>query len=108
MLDQEATDTMAFYLKAAEPIDISSSPAIGESDSVVFYYAGHGIPKKSDIVNGPEGYLAPTDAINDRFVDKDLLPMSAIYDAFSKLNCHHTLLILDCCFAGRFRYSKLN
>ncbi len=107
ILEKEDADASTFYLKEEIAIDISHSPSIGESDSVVFYYAGHGIPKKSDIINGPEGYIAPTDAIDDRFEDEDLLPMSAIYEAFSTLNCHHTLLILDCCFAGRFRHTKL-
>jgi len=106
-LKPEATTTTPIYLVKETAITISSSELAGVSNSVVFYYAGHGLPKKSDIKNGPQGYLAPTDAVDNRFIDKTLLPMDDVYEAFSDLNCHHTLLILDCCFAGRFRFSEL-
>ena len=81
---------------------------IQESDSLVFYYAGHGFP--GEVKAGPAGYLSPTDtkfefeAVNN----ESLLPMDEVYQAFSKVNCKHTLLLLDCCFAGKFRFSSLS
>ena len=31
--------------------------------------------------------------------------MRDVSEALSKLECHHLLLILDCCFAGTFRWA---
>ena len=105
--DADAIDFPSLYLVASSAIDISRENTIEEGDSVVFYYAGHGIPKKAAIVNGPEGYLAPTDAQNKRTIDDSLIPMIKVSDTFTELGCKHTLLILDCCFAGRFRLAQL-
>lgn len=81
---------------------------IGENDSIIFYYAGHGFP--GEVGNGPAGYLAPTDAIINlsHFGNDSLVTMEAIYDAFKVTNCKHTLMILDCCFAGKFRFTELS
>jgi hypothetical protein len=32
--------------------------------------------------------------------------MNEVYDALSQLQCHHLLVILDCCFAGTFRWAS--
>jgi WD40 repeat protein len=32
--------------------------------------------------------------------------MRELHDALSKLECHHLLVILDCCFAGTFRWAS--
>jgi WD40 repeat protein len=71
-----------------------------EKDSIVFYYAGHGLEDRID--DGPTGFLAPADCTYDSSTQ---IPMSEIYFALSGLNCLHTLLILDCCFAGKFKFS---
>ncbi|MBD2694908.1 pentapeptide repeat-containing protein [Anabaena catenula] len=73
-----------------------------EGDRLVFYFAGHGIARNSE--DGPAGYLIPQDA-DPR--DRDtFLPMRDVNAALSKLDCHHLLVILDCCFAGNFRWSS--
>ena len=70
-------------------------------DRLIFYFAGHGIPRNSQ--DGPEGYLVPQDA--DWHKEDSFLPMSKVYEALSQLECHHLLVILDCCFAGTFRWA---
>ncbi|MEG4595348.1 caspase family protein [Microcoleus sp. F8_C2] len=72
-----------------------------KGDRLIFYFAGHGIPRNSQ--DGPEGYLVPQDA--DWQKDSSFLAMSEVYKALSKLECHHLLVILDCCFAGTFRWA---
>jgi hypothetical protein len=32
--------------------------------------------------------------------------MIEVYEALEKLQCHHLLIILDCCFAGIFRWAS--
>ena len=74
----------------------------GKYDRLIFYFAGHGIPCNSD--DGPQGYLVPQNA--DWKNPGSFLPMSEVYEALSKLECHHLLVILDCCFAGTFRWAS--
>ncbi len=71
------------------------------SDRLIIYFAGHGLPLNSD--EGPAGYLVPQDA--DLGKPESLLSMQTVYESLSKLQCHHLLVILDCCFAGRFRWA---
>lgn len=85
---------------------------VEEMDRVVFYFAGHGIaeeiaastdPTGGTIDEGPQGYFVPQDARpND---GTSLLPMHELYKGLGVLRCRHLLLILDCCFAGAFRWS---
>lgn len=78
------------------------SVRIGADDRVLFYFAGHGIALESD--EGPKGYLLPQDAkrnSTDRY-----LSMVELNEALSVLPCRHMLIVLDCCFAGAFRWSS--
>ena len=72
-----------------------------KGDRLIFYFAGHGIPRNGQ--DGPEGYLVPQDADSQK--QDSFLPMSKVYDALKELECHHLLVILDCCFAGTFRWA---
>jgi uncharacterized caspase-like protein len=73
-----------------------------ESDRLLVYFAGHGIALDSD--DGPAGYLVPQNA---RPEDRDtLLPMSDLHNWLTALPCRHMLAILDCCFAGAFRWAS--
>ena len=75
---------------------------IQESDRLIFYFAGHGIALNSH--DGLEGFLIPQDA---RLGDTSTyLPMVRLQQALDKLPCRHFLCILDCCFAGAFRWSS--
>ncbi|MUG95108.1 hypothetical protein F7734_23195 [Scytonema sp. UIC 10036] len=72
-----------------------------KDDRLLFYFAGHGIARDSD--KGPAGCLVPQDA--DLENNKNLLPMQKLHECLSALSCRHLLVILDCCFAGTFRWS---
>jgi len=74
--------------------------AVPEGRRVLFYFAGHGISSQG--LEGPDGYLVPFDAANTL---DSLLPMPELNAALQELPCRHLLLILDCCFAGTFRWS---
>lgn len=72
------------------------------NDRLLFYFAGHGIALNGE--EGPEGYLIAQDA---RLGDvSTYLPMSQVHHALLQLPCRHFLGILDCCFAGAFRWSS--
>ena len=81
---------------------------VNETDSkpnrIILYFAGHGIALDSD--NEPKGFLAPWDA--EKEGEEKLLPMAELHAALKKdkVNCRHGLLILDCCFAGAFKWSS--
>jgi WD40 repeat protein/energy-coupling factor transporter ATP-binding protein EcfA2 len=69
---------------------------------LLFYFAGHGIALNGD--DGPQGYLIPQDAkLGDV---STYIPMQQIETALTQLSCRHCLVILDCCFAGAFRWSS--
>ncbi|MEW5861330.1 MAG: caspase family protein, partial [Cyanobacteriota bacterium] len=73
-------------------------------DRLLFYFAGHGIALDAlDNADGPVGFLVPQDARMDN--DSSLLPMKRLHDALLALPCRHLLVILDCCFAGAFRWA---
>lgn len=71
---------------------------------LLFYFAGHGKVVSED-KHGPVYYLLPQDAKKATLQDIETTSLSAqkLYDALKQLNCHHLLLILDCCFAGAAR-----
>jgi WD40 repeat protein len=75
---------------------------LGQNDRLLFYFAGHGIALNGD--DGPEGYLIPADASLGAV--STYLPMAQVNQALLKLPCRHFLGILDCCFAGAFRWSN--
>ena len=97
LLDEKAT--LANCLRMLEKFLPNN---IQESDRLMFYFAGHGIALNGD--DGPEGFLIPQDA---RLGDTSTyLPMVRLQKALDKLPCRHFLTILDCCFAGAFRWSS--
>jgi len=77
--------------------------ALGPQDRLLFYFAGHGVALDSDA--GPAGYLMPAGA---RRSDRDgFLPMRVVHAALARLPVRHALVILDCCFAGTFRWAHM-
>ena len=74
---------------------------VGPDDRVVLYFAGHGLAQDGD--DGPQGYLVPCDGVQGQ--PDTLLPMAELNAALEGMACRHLLLVLDCCFAGSFRWS---
>ncbi len=98
LLDGEATLTGLEDL-LSKTIPNQLKPTSG--DRLIFYYAGHGIPRNSK--DGPAGYLVPQDAELNKA--DSFLSMQYVYKQLSQLACHHLLVILDCCFAGTFQWA---
>ena len=78
------------------------SEQVRENDRLLFYFAGHGVALNGS--DGPAGYLIPQDAKQGDI--NSYLAMTKLHDALSQLPCRHFLGILDCCFAGAFRWSS--
>ncbi|QHG20510.1 caspase family protein [Nostoc sp. ATCC 53789] len=95
-LDEVATlKSLKNFLEKTLPQHVTAD------DRLLFYFAGHGIALNGN--DGPEGYLIPQDAkLGDT---KTYLPMTYLQEYLSDLPCRHFLGILDCCFAGAFRWS---
>ncbi|MEM8898967.1 MAG: caspase family protein, partial [Bacteroidota bacterium] len=94
LLDASKKDMMRLFEK-------DFPEKVGENDRVLFYFAGHGIALNSD--DDPKGYLVPADA---KPGDRDsLISMELLHKSCAKLPCQHGILILDCCFAGAFKWS---
>ncbi|WP_375514187.1 caspase family protein [uncultured Nostoc sp.] len=86
------------------PLD-NETITVTKDDRVLFYFAGHGKALEAlENQEGPVGYLIPQDATKD---SSTFLPMQELHDALNALPCRHMLVILDCCFAGAFRWASL-
>jgi len=79
--------------------------SLDERDRFILYFAGHGLAEElRDDVPGPQGYLLLHDA--DLKDASTYLPMTELQALLDGLRCRHLLLLLDCCFAGAFRWSS--
>lgn len=75
--------------------------ALGERDRLLLYFAGHGLSRPSE--QGPEGHLLLADARPDD--TSTFLEMAELWRLIGALPCRHVLIVLDCCFAGTFRWA---
>ena len=77
---------------------------VDKSDRVLFYFAGHGLSRDAENNEDgkPAGYFMPQDAEPNN--NNTWFSMQKLYQAFADLDCHHLLMILDCCFAGRISW----
>lgn len=96
LLDESATKAQILSL-----IQDTIPNLLEEKDRAIFYFAGHGIAYNSEA--DPEGYLVPVDGRLEE--TSSLLSMDELNEAMSGWKGRHGLLILDCCFAGAFRWS---
>ncbi|NET37055.1 MAG: caspase family protein, partial [Cyanothece sp. SIO1E1] len=96
LLDESATKAQILSL-----IQDTIPNLLEEKDRAIFYFAGHGIAYNSEA--DPEGYLVPVDGRLEETYS--LLSMNELNEAMSGWKGRHGLLILDCCFAGAFRWS---
>ncbi|NET67982.1 MAG: hypothetical protein F6K63_27785 [Moorea sp. SIO1G6] len=98
----ECLDEVATLSNFNKFLDQTLPEQVTENDRLLFYFAGHGVALNGD--DGPAGYLIPQDAkLGDT---NSYLPMTKLHDAFHQLPCRHFLGILDCCFAGAFKWSS--
>lgn len=75
-------------------------------DRVLFYFAGHGLTIENE--NGhSEGYLLPKDARLGN-LGKKWISMSTLLQYINQLPCIHSLIVLDCCFAGSILWADYN
>ena len=115
LLNQRATkaglDQLVKFLKHKiipfdnKPIQVDKSDCgASRRHRLLFYFAGHGFAEEAQDseVGKPAGYFMPQDASDNN--KSTWLSMQELYEAFSALNCHHLLMILDCCFAGRISW----
>jgi Caspase domain len=92
--DPDLAQMKAFFDKMVSDCQIKKA-------RVVIYYAGHGI--QADDSTGLKGYLVPKDAVLGTVAT--YFPMQEFDRILQQLVTEHVLLILDCCFAGTFRFS---
>ena len=98
LLDEQASGS------AIEQFLLETLPSqLSEESAFLLYYAGHGVAH-GDGTEGPQGYLLPQNA---RPGDSDTwLSMDTLRGALELLPCRHLLVVLDCCFAGAFRWAS--
>ncbi len=96
-LDDDATQS-----RLKELLQKTLLNTVQANDRLVFYFAGHGIALPGE--EGPQGYLIPQDAkLGD---STTYIRMTEVEEALTQLSCRHCLVILDCCFAGAFRWAS--
>ncbi len=67
------------------------------------YFAGHGVAENDDGGAGPQGYLILQDSVLAK--RETWLSMDVFRAALNALACKHLLVVLDCCYAGAFRWA---
>lgn len=97
LLDGEATADAIL----AELAD--AARALPEEGGFLLYFAGHGVAL-GDGRDGPQGYLLAADAHAGD--EATWLSMDPLRQAIERFACRHLLVVLDCCFAGSFRWSS--
>ena len=97
LLDSDAS------LKNIQDSLLGYAETLDEDSAFLLYFAGHGIAR-GDGNEGPQGFLLPQDS---QPTDVETwVSMEWLRSALEKLPCQHLLVILDCCFAGSFRWSS--
>ncbi len=101
LLTQEATGQPITQERLRTLFNQDCAARLGPDDRLLVYFAGHGVALDGD--DGPAGYLVPQDARPDD--PSSLLAMTDLHTWLTDLHCRHMLAILDCCFAGAFRWA---
>lgn len=76
---------------------------VKKNDRVLFYFAGHGTIDGDN--DSAKFHLLVKDTRRDASLS---ISMDQISQLVQKLECKHFLMILDCCFAGAFKWSEGN
>jgi len=83
-------------------LNFLSSIKANDNDRVLLYFACHGIAIDSE--DNPKGYILPVSAVPG--VWESFIEMKEIFDLINSLSCKHLLIVLDCCYAGAFRWAS--
>jgi WD40 repeat protein len=94
----------ATYCEIKELLEKTIIERVEPEDRVFFYFAGHGVATDGD--RHPGGYIIPADAQRGSSKSNNRISMKMLHDSLDRLPCRHLLLILDCCFAGTFKWSS--
>jgi WD40 repeat protein len=98
LLDGEATrEAVTAFLTREVPSRLSAETPF------LVYFAGHGVAEGEDGSKGPQGYLILQDAVSGK--PETWLSMDVFRAALDALACRHLLVVLDCCYAGAFRWA---
>ncbi|KKD40042.1 caspase family protein [Limnoraphis robusta] len=109
LLDKDATlskleDLLTAFTEKVLPFYKGNKTQVEPDDRILFYFAGHGIALDGlDNADGPVGFLIPQNGERDN--SETWLSMQRLHDSLIQLPCRHSLIILDCCFAGTFRWA---
>ncbi|WP_413160391.1 caspase family protein [Capilliphycus salinus ALCB114379] len=109
LLDRDATlskldNLLTAFTDKILPFSNGNQIKIEPDDRILFYFAGHGIALDGlENADGPVGFLIPQDGQRDQ--SETWLSMQRLHDSLIQLPCRHSLIILDCCFAGTFRWA---
>lgn len=76
---------------------VKKSSSLNENESLVVFYAGHGIAEK-DKFNDVDGYWIPSTARNGQ--NATYISTDDINKAIKRSNAKHILIIADACFSG--------
>lgn len=69
--------------------------------SVIFYYAGHGVPNESD----GKAYILPIDGIGNNM--RTCLSTEELYKALGDMNAKNITVLMDACFSGAKRNGEM-
>ena len=75
----------------------SIAAAYSNKCSIIFYYAGHGIPDETT----KDAFLLPVDG--DGKTVEGCYSLARLYDEFGKLSAKRVMVFLDACFSGSLR-----
>jgi DNA-binding beta-propeller fold protein YncE len=70
---------------------------VGPSDTVYFYYAGHGVPSR----DGKSNYLLPVDGDAGSYQDDSRMGLNAIYRRLADSKAGRIVSFIDACFSGQ-------
>lgn len=98
LLDEAAThEAIETFLASTLPASLSDESAF------LLYFAGHGVAVGNGN-EGPKGFFLPHDS--EMGNEDSWFSMDHLRSLLEKLPCRHLLVVLDCCFAGSFRWSS--
>lgn len=98
IFDEKATREELGYI--FEDI-VRDESKIESGDRLIIFYSGHGKIRPEINQEGVEikqGYVVPYDGRKDKY--SSCISMDSIRDNCRRCKAKHTLLILDCCYAG--------